>query len=165
MERNKNQQKPKQNIIDLKSVIKRREWVYIYKKRIINDCTISICFLSLNRIRFLQHCSLCTFIEFQEKWKIWQQPPIIYLLLLFSFFFCFWFFFPFFTPPGAGSCLHCNYEFYQSVSVASNCPSAVSVKCLAPLMCTDIVVWGDNPWRCSGCQSMDGLEIGIHSIN
>lgn len=64
--------KPKQNSIDLKSVIKRRGK---RNQRLHNFYA----FLSLNRICFLQHCSLCTFIELQEKS---QQAACV-------FFFCF----------------------------------------------------------------------------
>lgn len=42
-------------------------------KKEINYCTISTCFLSLNRICFLQHCSLCTFLELQEKSQVWHR--------------------------------------------------------------------------------------------
>lgn len=95
----------------------------------INDCTISILLFVIKSYLFS--------ITLRSLHVYWAWRKVATLAT--SFFCC-----P--TPPPPRSmhaALHYNCGFYQSVSVASNCPSAVSVKCLLPLICSDIVVRRD----------------------
>ena len=85
------------------------------RKTEINDCTISICFLSLNPNCFLQKVQSCSLLRGEKK----KQS-------------CFFVFFVLFSSFQLCSALHCDYGFYQFVSVAWKCPS--DVRCLLPLM-------------------------------